>query len=80
MLGSFLRHWLRARNRLADSYDAALLLGLGACFLAIRVTNITSPVIDSLRPGLLLAFVMAEAVSLIEHGQAVPQPRSSVTD
>jgi len=55
----FLRRWFETRKRIALPSERAVLMALGAIVIAFLVNNVPEPVSDTLRPSMLLAFVMS---------------------
>lgn len=74
LMATFIRRWFSARRSITDPYAAALFLACGASFVAILVTNVTNPITDSLRPAIMLAFVMGAAAVLIEPHEEIDVP------
>jgi O-antigen ligase len=58
VFAKFLARWFQARKLVADPMERAVLLALGAIVTAFLMNNVTEPVSDTLRPAMLLAFVM----------------------
>jgi O-antigen ligase len=59
VFAKFLKSWFQVRKMAASPVERAVLMALGAIVIAFLMNNVTEPVSDSLRPSLLLAFVMS---------------------
>jgi O-antigen ligase len=59
IFANFLRRWFDTRKVIARPLERAVFMALGAIVIALLVNNVTEPVSDTLRPSLLLAFVMS---------------------
>jgi O-antigen ligase len=55
----FLRRWFETRKLIALPSERAVLMAFGAILIAFLMNNVTEPISDTLRPSLLLAFVMS---------------------
>jgi O-antigen ligase len=62
----FFRRWFRSRSRPFDAFQRTMYGALGASVFAIMENNMTSTMSDSIRPSLVLAFLMAFAAVLFE--------------
>jgi O-antigen ligase len=69
MLVAFFLSWWKGRRIIRDPYAGALFLAFGAASAGILVTNLTSPITDSLRPALMLSFLMSFAAIIYEHAR-----------
>ncbi len=58
VFAKFFRRWFQVRKIVASPMERAVFMALGAIVIAFLVNNVTEPVPDTLRPTLLLAFVM----------------------
>ena len=67
VFAKFLRHWFQVRKMVARPMERAVLMALGAIVIAFLVNNVTEPVSDTLRPSLLLAFVMSWGAILMRE-------------
>jgi O-antigen ligase len=59
VFAKFLKSWFQARKMATSPMERAVLMAVGAIVFAFLTNNVTEPVSDSLRPSLLLAFVMS---------------------
>jgi O-antigen ligase len=59
VFAKFLRSWFRTRDIIMLPKERALLMAIGAIFIAFMMNNVTEPVSDTLRPAILLSFVMS---------------------
>ncbi len=69
----FLKRWFETRKVIARPSERAVLMALGAIVIAFLANNVTEPVSDTLRPAMLLAFVMSWGAIWIRdlNGQAL---------
>ncbi len=56
---NYIKAWLRTRKLKMGSSERVVFMALGAIVFTFLVNNVTEPVSDTLRPSLLVAFVMA---------------------
>lgn len=63
----FFKSWFQVRKVVAGPMEQAVFMALGAIVIAFLVNNLPEPVSDTLRPSMLLAFVMSwGAISMRE--------------
>jgi O-antigen ligase len=67
VFAKFLRGWFRIRDIVRVPKERALFMAIGAIFVAFLMNNVTEPVSDTLRPALLLSFVMSWGAVLMRE-------------
>jgi O-antigen ligase len=74
----FFVQWFKSRPKLTDVFQRTMCGAFGASVFAIQTNNMTSTMTDSIRPALVLAFVMGFAMLLFEGQKeknlSVPMP------
>lgn len=67
IFGKFFRGWFRIRAILEGPTERSLFMAIGAIVIAFLMNNVTEPVSDTLRPSLLLSFVMSWGALLMRE-------------
>jgi O-antigen ligase len=78
VFAKFLKRWFQVRQMVAAPMERAVFMALGAIVIAFLMNNVTEPVSDTLRPSLLLAFVMSWGAICIRELDGRAQALSQV--
>jgi O-antigen ligase len=69
VFAAYMRKWMRTQRLAMSALERAVFAALGAIVVAFLVNNLTEPISDTLRPSMLLAFVMSwGAIAMRELG------------